>query len=115
MPRRISMIELRDLLLQLRKGESIKSIHRSSGRHKTIIRALKELAEHEGWLATTTSVPTEAEIQAVWNTRLVNPETASGKMFLISHGKEILIDDGKEILMFRGKQFFTSYGKQFFM
>ena len=54
------MIELRDLLLQLRKGESIKSIHRSSGRHKTIIRALKELAEHEGWLETATSVPTEA-------------------------------------------------------
>jgi len=37
MPRRIAMIELRDVVLQLRRGESIKSIHRNSGRHKTII------------------------------------------------------------------------------
>ena len=70
MPRRISILELRDLLLELRKGESIKSIHRSSGRHKTVIRALKELSEHEDWLNAATGVPTEAEIQAVWNTRL---------------------------------------------
>ncbi len=78
------MLELRDLLLQLRKGESIKSTHRSSGRHKTIIRALKELADHEGWLANTTSVPSEAEIQAVWNTRLVNPESKAHPLDLLN-------------------------------
>lgn len=67
------MIELRDLVLQLRKGESIKSIHRSSGGHKSVIRAMKAHTEQNGWLASTSSVPTEAEIQAVWTTRLSNP------------------------------------------
>lgn len=80
------MIELRDLLLQLRKGESIKGIHRSSGRHKTIIRTLKALAEHEGWLAATACVPSEAEIQTAWNTRLVDPHTKA-------HPLDLLLED----------------------
>ena len=93
------MIELRDLLLQLRKGESIKSIHRSSGRHKTIIRALKELAEHEGWLETATSVPTEAEIQAVWNKRLVDPETKAHPLDLLSEDFKRWVADGTSMVV----------------
>lgn len=74
------MIELRDLLLQLRRGQSIKSIHRTSGRHKTIIRALKAVAEEHGWLAGSSNVPTEAELQDAWNhhehARIIIPKKA---------------------------------------
>ena len=99
MPRRISMLELRDLLLELRKGESIKSIHRSSGRHKTVIRALKEFAEHEGWLNAATGVPTEAEIQAVWNTRLVNPETKAHPLDVLSEDFKRWVADGTSMVV----------------
>lgn len=60
------MIELRDLLLQLRKGESIKNINKTTGRHKTIIRAMKAIAEPRGWLAPGISPPSEAAIKEVW-------------------------------------------------
>jgi len=86
-------------LLQLRKGESIKSVHRSSGRHRTIIRALKELAEHEGWLETATGVPTEEEIQAVWNTMLVNPETKAHPLDLLSEDFKRWVADGTSIVV----------------
>ena len=60
------MIELRDLVLLLRRRESIKSIHRTTRRHKTVIRALKALAEAQGWLAEGSEVPTEADLKKVW-------------------------------------------------
>jgi transposase len=82
------MIELRDLVLQLRRGESIKSIHRSSGSHKTVIRKLKAIAEQNHWLDPETSVPTESEVQAAW---LASPTTEGQKQ----HPLEVLNDDFK--------------------
>ena len=89
MPRRIAMIELRDLVLQLRRGESIKSIHRSSGRHKTIIRKLKTIAEQNHWLDPETSIPDESEVQAAW---LALPSSESQKQ----HPLDVLNDDVKD-------------------
>jgi len=66
MPKRVFMIEPRDLLLQLRKGESIKSINRTTGRHKTIIRAMKAIAESKGWLAPGISPPAEEVVKEAW-------------------------------------------------
>jgi transposase len=82
------MIELRDLVLQLRRGESIKSIHRSSGRHKTIIRKLKDIAEHNHWLDPETSAPDESEVQAKW---LAFPSQESQKQ----HPLDVLEDEFK--------------------
>jgi transposase len=59
------MIELRDMVLRLRRGEGVKSLHRATGRHKTVVRKLRALAQEHGWLEATTP-PTEADIQGVW-------------------------------------------------
>jgi hypothetical protein len=65
------MIELRDLLLMLRKGESIKSIHRTTRRHKTVIRTLKTLAEEHHWLLPDSEIPSEAELKEAWERNAV--------------------------------------------
>ncbi len=93
------MIELRDLVLQLRKGESIKSMHRSSGRHKSVIRALKALAEQQGWLASTSSVPTEAEVQAVWATRLSDPATEVHPLDALSEDFQRWLSEGTSFVV----------------
>lgn len=93
------MIELRDLVLQLRKGESIKSIHRSSGRHKSVIRALKALAEQKGWLTSTSSVPTEAEIQTVWATRLSDPATKVHPLDALSEDFQRWLSEGTSFVV----------------
>lgn len=82
------MIELRDLVLQLRRGESIKSIHRSSGRHRAIIRKLKAIAEQNGWLNVETPAPEEADVQAAW---LASPLPKGNKQ----HPLGVLDDDFK--------------------
>ena len=41
MPRRVNMIELQDIIHRLRLGQSVKAIHRETGRHKTVVRTLK--------------------------------------------------------------------------
>ena len=82
------MIELRDVVLQLRRGESIKSIQRSSGRHKTIIRKLKAIAEQNHWLDPKTPAPEEADVQAAW---LACPLPEGKKL----HSLGILDDDFK--------------------
>jgi transposase len=59
------MIDLRDIILRFRMGDSIKRIHRETGRHKTVLRRLLRVAQENGWLDSE-SPPTEAHIQAVW-------------------------------------------------
>ncbi len=56
------MIELRDIVLRLRRGEGVKSLQRSTGRHKTVIRRLRSLAMERGWLDAN-EPPSEADIQ----------------------------------------------------
>jgi transposase len=82
------MIELRDVVLQLRRGESIKSIHRSTGRHKTVIRKLKALAEQYSWLDPATPAPDEAAVQTAWLS-LPSPENQK------QHPLDALHDDFK--------------------
>jgi len=82
------MIELRDVVLQLRFGESIKSVHRSTGRHKTGIRKLKALTEQHKWLNPVTSVPDKAAVQASW-LNLLSPENQK------QHPLDALHDDFK--------------------
>lgn len=66
MPRRIQMIELQDIIYRLRNGQSIKSIHRETGHHKTVIRALKQIMIENNWMDPNDCIPTEKQIQLVY-------------------------------------------------
>jgi transposase len=56
------MVELRDIIQRLRLGYSVRAIHRETGRHRTVIRAARNLANREGWLRLTNELPGEEEI-----------------------------------------------------
>ena len=60
------MIELQEILQRLRVGQSIKAIKRELGKHKTVIRRVKRVAEQEGWLAPQVPLPSEHEIQQAY-------------------------------------------------
>jgi len=62
MPRRVLQMELRDIVHRLRLGQSVKAIHRETGRHKTVIRAVRDLAAREGWLNPLEELPSEGQI-----------------------------------------------------
>ena len=62
MPRRITVLELQDILKRLRQGQSIKGIRRELGRHKTVIRKVKRIAVEHGWLDPQKPLPTEREL-----------------------------------------------------
>ena len=66
MARRITVLELLDLLKRLRQGQSIKSIRRELGRHKTVIRKVKRISEKHGWLECETPLPSEGDLQEVY-------------------------------------------------
>ena len=60
------MIELRDIILQLRRGCGIKHIHRTTGHHRTVIRTLKAIAEARDWLNPQKPPPEEAAVREAW-------------------------------------------------
>ena len=62
MPRRVHIVELRDIVQRLRLGHSVKAIHRETGRHRTLIRAMRDLAARQDWLTTLKELPSEGEI-----------------------------------------------------
>lgn len=63
MPKRRSVVELRDVINRLRLGQGIRKIHEQTGIHRTIIRSLRETAEAAGWLRLEAELPTEEQIQ----------------------------------------------------
>lgn len=64
------MVELQDIVQRLRLGHSVKAIHRQTGRHKTVIRAIRALAIREGWLGATCELPSEGEIARLYEQTL---------------------------------------------
>ena len=57
------MTELREIVIRLKKGCSIRAINRALGVHRTIIREVRDRARDEGWLDPKTSLPTEEQVQ----------------------------------------------------
>lgn len=55
-------MEIQDILERLRANESIRSIHRNNGSHKTIIREVRDLALKKGWLDQSVPLPSEFDI-----------------------------------------------------
>jgi hypothetical protein len=66
------MIELREIILQLRRGCGIKHIHRTTGHHRTVIRALKAIAEAKDWLNPQKPPPDEAAVHAAWEATITS-------------------------------------------
>jgi len=67
MPRRKTMLELREIIRRLKLKQSIREIHRETGTHRTIIRKLRDQARDRGWLTTDAELPAEFEIQTILN------------------------------------------------
>ena len=57
-----SMVEKRQILIELRKGSSIRKISRKLHVHRDIIRSLAEIANAQGWLHPDSEIPTEEEM-----------------------------------------------------
>jgi hypothetical protein len=62
MPRRVTTVQLQDIIQRLRVGQGVKAIHKETGRHKTVIRAVRDLAVRQGWLNPLVEIPSEGEI-----------------------------------------------------
>ena len=59
------MTEYREIIRRLRVGLGLREIQRDTGMHRTLIRAIRGLAEVEGWLDGQQPLPTEEQIQNV--------------------------------------------------
>jgi transposase len=70
MPKRRSVVELRDVIRRLRAQQGIRKIHQETGVHRTIIRALRNAAEARGWLSTEAPLPSEEQVQEARRTEL---------------------------------------------
>ena len=60
------MIEKRDVLRRLSLGHGIREIQRDTGMHRTLVRALRELAETQNWLIVGSILPSEEVISAMF-------------------------------------------------
>lgn len=59
------MAEFIDILRRLKKGQSIRSIHKETGIHRTIIRKINEKAQQKEWLEPLAPVPREDELESI--------------------------------------------------
>jgi len=69
-------MELRDVVRRLKAAQGIRRIHEETGVHRTIIRALKDTAEAQGWLKPDAALPNEEEIQQA-RRKEVSPEATA--------------------------------------
>ena len=52
-------MELQDIVNRLRMNQSIKAIKRETGKHRSVIRRVLQLAGQEGWLDEQQELPSE--------------------------------------------------------
>ena len=55
-------MELKEIVRRLKMKQSIKAIKRETGKHRSVIRRVRELAEQEGWLEDA-HLPSEQQLQ----------------------------------------------------
>lgn len=72
MSRRKTVPELRDYIIRLRKGQSIREIQRDTGTHRRIIRRIRNVAEGRGWLNPDAGIPSEKEIHDATRNNIQN-------------------------------------------
>lgn len=73
MPRNKTMIELIEILIRLKKSESIRNIKKETGTHRQVIRKVKDVSEKKGWLEQTACLPSETEMNMAYNA-VENPD-----------------------------------------
>jgi transposase len=69
-------MELRDVVRRLKAAQGIRRIREETGVHRTIIRALRDTAEAQGWLKPEAALPDEEEIQQA-RRKEASPEAAA--------------------------------------
>lgn len=99
MPRRIDMFELREVLRRLRDGEAVKLIHRQTGRHKTVIRTLKKIAEANGWLEAGRPLPDESLIAESYRARRTGREKEAHPLETLNAELERWLKEEKSFLV----------------
>jgi transposase len=93
MPKRRSVVELRDVINRLKLGQGIRRIHEQTGVHRTIIRSLRDTAEGAGWLRPEAELPSEVQIQEV-RRREVPPEAAQHPLATFREDFQRWVDAG---------------------
>jgi transposase len=99
MPRRIDMFELREVLRRLRDGEAVKLIHRQTGRHKTVIRTLKKIAEANGWLEAGEPLPDESLIAESYRARRTGRKQEAHSLEALNEELERWLKEEKSFLV----------------
>lgn len=64
---RKTMTQLIEIIIRLKKGESIRSILRETGTHRKVIRKIKDIALQKGWLSIQADLPSEKEMFEAYN------------------------------------------------
>ena len=67
-------MELQDIVNRLRMKQSIKAIKRETGKHRSVIRRVLQLAEQEGWLDEQQELPSEQQLQEVYHEQRIGEE-----------------------------------------
>jgi transposase len=57
------VVKVIDIIRRLRQSQPIREIQRELGAHRTVVRELRDLAQREGWLDASRSLPTEREVE----------------------------------------------------
>ena len=67
-------MELQDIVNRLRMNQSIKAIKRETGKHRSVIRRVLQLAGQEGWLDEQQELPSEHQLQEVYHEQRIGEE-----------------------------------------
>ena len=68
-----TMLDKREILLQLRKGYSIRKVSRDLKVHRDIVRSVYRTAHHYGWANPISPMPGNAEIESILNNKSPKP------------------------------------------
>ena len=86
-------MELQDIVNRLRMNQSIKAIKRETGKHRSVIRRVLQLAEQEGWLDEQQELPSEQQLQEVYHEQRIGEE---GRQHPLDAHREQIEGWGKE-------------------
>ena len=79
-------MELQDIVNRLRMKQSIKAIKRETGKHRSVIRRVLQLAEQEGWLDEQQELPSEQQLQEVYHEQRIGEE---GRLWRDNQGENV--------------------------
>ncbi len=62
-----TMTQLIEILIRLKKGESIRNIFKETGTHREVIRKIKNIGDKKGWLSASSGLPSEKDMDLAYN------------------------------------------------